>query len=372
MNNQKRRALGVCADRSDFVKRSCRFVGLLVVFGVAARTVGAVTLADFVDFSLRDANNQVLLPGWLYVPPSARVATTTPRPLMTMLHGGGGNGTDNLAQLNFLTNGMIKAADERGALLYAPQAASGWGSTTATSRVMAMINRALSEWNVDDERLYMLGYSNGGGGTWNMLSRYDGRFAAAIAMSGVAPASDFVASRLVDTPIVAIHARDDATVSVNASRNVINGILSAGLEPLPTYLPASNPSTFFLWNSSLESHQQIRALVSELGGITDFMIANPRHDLMYFEPPDGGHTGLYGAFDSDELYGWLFAHTTAVPEPGGAVVLSPLLLALAVRRGRGVRWRRRGCPNSNLISGESGCAAKEAGVWDSRWSSCWW
>ena len=247
---------------------------------------------------------------------------------MTMLHGGGGNGTDNLAQLNFLSNGMIKAADERGALIYAPQAASGWGSTITTNRVMTMINRALSEWNVDNERLYMLGYSNGGGGTWNMLSRYDGRFAAAIAMSGVAPGSDFVASRLVDTPIVAIHARDDATVSVNTSRNVINAILSAGHEPLPTYLPASNPATFFLSNANLASHQFLRDLVAQMGGANNFLISNPQHDLMYFESASGGHTGLLGAFNADELYGWLFAHTTAVPEPGTAVLLAPFIFVM--------------------------------------------
>jgi poly(3-hydroxybutyrate) depolymerase len=314
------------------MKRWRLVIALLAAAIAPPRVTAALGLADFPDFSLRDASNNVLLPGRLYVPPSARGPSAAPRPLMTMLHGGGGNGTDNLAQLNFISDGMIKAADERGALIYVPQAPSGWGTTTVTSRVMTMIDRALGEWNVDNDRLYMMGYSNGGGGTWNMLSRYDGRFAAAIAMSGVTPGSDFVASRLVNTPIVAIHARDDATVNASISRNIITNILSAGHEPLPTYLSAANPATFFLSNANIESHREFRELIQQMGGATNFLISNPQHDLIYFEPAGGGHTGLLGAFNADELYGWLFSHTTGVPEPGAACVLAPIVLAFAIRR----------------------------------------
>jgi predicted esterase len=306
--------------------------GVLAAISVASRVATAVTVADFIDFSLRDANNQVLLPGRLYVPPSAMSAPTAPRPLITMLHGGGGSGTDNLAQLNFISNGMLKAADERGALIYAPQAPSGWsGGITRTSRVMTMIDRAVSGWNVDTHRLFMMGYSSGGGGTWNMLSRHDGRFAAAIAMSGVAPGSDFVAARLVDTPILAIHARDDATVSVGVSRNIINSILAAGHEPLPSYLSGGNPSSFFLSNANIPAHRELRELVQQMGGATDFLISNPQHDLLYFEPAGGGHTGLLGAFNADELYDWLFVHTTAVPESTASAMLAPVILAWVAR-----------------------------------------
>jgi predicted esterase len=306
-------------------------VGLLAAIVVAPQMATAATLADFIDFSLRDANNQVLLPGRLYIPPSAMSAPNAPRPLMTMLHGGGGNGTDNLAQLNFISNGMLKAADERGALIYAPQAPSGWSSgVTLTSRVMTMIDRAVSDWHADNHRLFMMGYSSGGGGTWNMLSRHDGRFAAAIAMSGVTPGSDFVAARLVDTPIIAIHARDDATVTVNVSRNVVNGILAAGHEPLPTYLSPTNPSTFFLSNANIPAHQLFRDLIHQMGGTSDFLISNPQHDLIYFESAGGGHTGLLGAFNADELYDWLFAHATGVPEPNASAVLAPIILAWVI------------------------------------------
>src|SRR5262245_50668376 len=106
------------------MKRWRFVISILAASAVASPATYAVSLADFVDFSLRDVSNNVVLPGRLYVPPSARGPSLTPRPLMTMLHGGGGNGTDNLAQLNFISDGMLKAADERGAIIYAPQAQS--------------------------------------------------------------------------------------------------------------------------------------------------------------------------------------------------------------------------------------------------------
>ena len=207
-----------------------------------------------------------------------------------------------------------------------------------TSRVMTMIDRAMGEWNVDNDRLYMMGYSNGGGGVWNMLSRYEGRFAAAISMSGVAPGSDFRASRLVDTPILALHARDDATVFVNTSRNIVTSILRAGGETQPMYLTTSNPATFLLSNSSLGSHTVLRELVHEFGPTTDLLIANPRHDLLYIETAGGGHTGLLGAFDADEIFDWLFAHP-AVPEPSSLVLLLVGVGFVSGRRRTSAVWR---------------------------------
>jgi predicted peptidase len=294
---------------------------------------GAVTISDFIDFSLRDPGGNVVLPGRLYVPPAAMGDASRRHPLMTMLHGGGGRGTDNLAQLAFVSDGMLRAADERGALLYLPQTVDNWGGSLTTSRVMTMIDQAIAAWNVDNNRQFMLGYSNGGGGVWNMLSRYDGRFAAAISMSGVTPASDFVAARLVDTPILALHARDDATVSVSVSRNVISGILRADRERPPTYLAPSNPATFLVSNSSLDSHAVLRELAHEFGDTTDYLLSDPEHDLLYIETAGGGHTGLLGAFNSDEVFDWLFAHP-AVPEP------SSLVLLLAGAAIGGGRWRQ--------------------------------
>src|SRR4029078_9638562 len=84
----------------------------------------ALTINDFADYSLRNASNQVLLPGRLYTPPEAQLPGAAPRPLIINLAGGGGNGTDNTIQLNFITDVMASEAQQRGAFIYAPQTVS--------------------------------------------------------------------------------------------------------------------------------------------------------------------------------------------------------------------------------------------------------
>ena len=101
---------------------------------------------------------------------------------------------------------------------------------------MTMIDRSFVDYNVDVERLYLTGYSSGGGGVWNMLSRYPERFAAAVPVAPVSAEPDFVPANLVGQPIAAFHARDDAIAPVSTTRNIINRILS-GREPAFASIP---------------------------------------------------------------------------------------------------------------------------------------
>src|SRR4051812_4963494 len=222
----------------QFILRCC---GCLLL--CAAELPGrawALTTNDFIDYSLRNGRNQLLLPGRLYVPPESQILDAEPRPLIVYLAGSGGNGTDNSTQLLFIGDVMRNEAAERGAFIYAPQTTSSWSTTTVTSEVMTMIDRAIDTLNADTNRIYIMGYSLGSYGTWTMLSRYDGRFAAAVPISGGVPASDFVPARLIDTPIFAFHSRDDASASVSATRNIINNILASDGQVTPTYLSSSD------------------------------------------------------------------------------------------------------------------------------------
>ncbi len=285
-----------------------------------ASALKAADGADFADYSLRNASNQVLLPGRLFTPPEAQLPGAEPRPLIINLAGSVGNGTDNIQQLGFISDVMMIEARDRGVFIYAPQAVNSWSTTTITSQVMTMVDRAISTLNVDTHRIYLTGYSQGSTGTWTMLSRYDGRFAAAVPISGAFPASDFVASRLVDTPIFAFHARDDATTSVVGTRNILNSILTADGQALPTYLPANDSRNFLISNSNLPFHQALSAEAHQVASISDFFITDPRMDLLYYETATGGHDSMLGVLNFPEIYDWMFLHTTAVPEPSAYVL----------------------------------------------------
>jgi predicted peptidase len=312
-------------------------ISLLATTAITWHELAASSVSDFIDFTLRSArSNTVVLPGRLYVPPEAG-QPGSPRPLMIFLAGSGANGTDNLAQLAQVTDVMMAEAKDRGAFLYVPQTASTWSSQSVTDEVMTMVDRAIGTLNADRNRVYLTGYSLGSYGTWTMLSRYDGRFAAAIPLSGGTAASDFVPARLIDTPILSLHARDDPTASVTATRNILNSILAAAHEPLPTFLAGSDPRIFFMSNGSVPSHAELRELIDqEPANVNDFLLSNSKLDLMYYEPQLGGHNTL-GAFNAPELYNWMFTHSLAVPEPSASLLLLTPCLAIAMFSSR--QWR---------------------------------
>ena len=244
-------------------------------------TVGAADVNDFIDFSLEN------LPGRLYVPPEAQ-EPAVPRPVILFLHGAGETGTNNLSQINANMDNLLAAAKERGAFLYAPQATTvvggifNWSDVTRTENVMTMVDQVLAERNADPNRVYVTGLSMGGGGTWNMLSRFGDRFAAAVPIAGVTVAADFDAANLVDKPTWAFHARNDTVVSKNNSRNVVNQILAEGGRQTLTF-PDDTTTLFEYFNETAR--------------------------LNYTEFPTGGHGIWGGVYNSPEVYDWMFAHS---------------------------------------------------------------
>jgi predicted peptidase len=277
----------------------CSFI-LILSFTLLWPTVWAADINDFIDFSLRAPNNSLLLPGRLYVPPEASVS---PRPLILFLHGIGESGTNNVSQINFLIDFLIDEAKQRGAFLYAPQTNSGWNSPIITDRITTMLDRAIIEHNVDMNRQYITGLSLGGGGVWNLLSRYPERFAAAVPTCGVGPAPDFVPANLLDEAIWAYHNRDDDVVSVTQTRNRITSLLNAAGEPVPVFPPPDPEYSIFHFDSQLL-------------------------DLHYTEPSLGGHWVWFLAYADEPMYDWMFAHAN-VPEPY-SITMSMVGIALTV------------------------------------------
>jgi predicted peptidase len=216
---------------------------------------------------------------------------------------------------------MLSQARQRGAFLCLSQTANSWSTQTVTDRVMTMIDRAIDDLNADTHRVYISGYSLGAFGTWTMLSRYDGRFAAGIPISGGSTASDFMAAKLVDTPILALHARDDSSAAASATRSDVSGILASAGEPLPTYLSISDPKDFFISNPNLPLHVAFVAQAHQIANVTDFFLSNSTFDMMYYERATGGHSGVLPFMNSPEIYTWLFDHSTVVPEPAACTLL---------------------------------------------------
>jgi predicted peptidase len=289
---------------------------LLTVVALASRG-RAANINDFAVFNLTSGPT-TLLRGRLYVPPEA--SHPGPRPLILFMHGAGESGTNNTLQVNGNIDNLLAEAKRRGAFLYAPQTNNGWGNATTNQRVVQSIDIALAQYNVDPRKLYVTGLSMGGGGTWNMLDDYGDRFAAGVPICAVAPVAPFSAAGMLDEPIWAFHARNDGTVSVGASRSVFNGLLAAGGELAPTYLPGST--------------------------LVDSHFASANHDLQYTEYYTGGH-GIWGrVYNTQAMYEWLFSHTS-VPEPAGATLVTLATTLLCASRRRSTWFS---CKRSNRVA----------------------
>ena len=255
---------------------------------------------DFIVFSTAQ------LAGRLYVPANYDPARSYP--LVTFLHGFGARGTNNTSQVGVDIDGLLAECKRRGAFLYAPQSPDGiWqGTPTAASteqtRMQEMLALARQTYNIDEERLYLTGYSAGGGGAWDTLGRYDNQFAAGVPIAGTYGIAAFRVG-LVDQPIWAFHARNDEVVSVTLTRGMVNRILAARGLPGPPYLPLSDPTHSFF----------------------DFP---PLH---YAEPSVGGHGVVHGVYVYPPLYDWMFAQR--LPEPAAALGTVGLA-TVALRRRR--------------------------------------
>ncbi len=176
-------------------------------------------------------------------------------PLVVYLHGSGGQGDDNLKQLGlgniFGTRVWLLPQNQKVFPCYvlAPQSDRGWvrydpakrdkgiyemvaGPGQGTQMVLEVIDTISHEFSIDEQRIYVMGQSMGGAGTWNIIASRPKFFAAAVTCCGSISKDDGTAS--VETPLWNFHGASDQTVPVSISRERIAARRKAGGHPLST------------------------------------------------------------------------------------------------------------------------------------------
>jgi poly(3-hydroxybutyrate) depolymerase len=166
-------------------------------------------------------------------------------PIIIFLHGYGelGNGKSQLNRLTtvglplLISNGGFPSSVNVGGQNYsfiviAPQFIN-WPSANDVDN---MITYALSNYSVDQSRIYLTGLSMGGGGTWDhagsSVARAS-RLAAILPICGAStpnvPAQQNIATAKL--PVLATHNMDDGVVTVNNTIGYVDGINSLGANP---------------------------------------------------------------------------------------------------------------------------------------------
>lgn len=152
-------------------------------------------------------------PYLIRVPPDYR--GDEPFPLIVYLSGGGGLAFDGA-----LTAG--EAVNRSGYLVVYPNAGGDmWWGKKPSDMVHALLLEILRTYNVDTNRVYLAGFSNGGTGTLELGSRWPDRFAAIASLMGAGMNSPSGARlplrNLLDVPVLFVHGDSDPRIPSAAS-----------------------------------------------------------------------------------------------------------------------------------------------------------
>ena len=193
------------------------------------------------------------MPYRLFIPPGYDSQKTYP--LVLWLHGSGGAGTDNIAQISddqilgtrIWTEPQTQA--KHPAFVLVPQNPGDWVERrdALNSRmllVLGMLDSVKAEFNIDVTRIYIAGQSDGGFGTWNLITQRPDLFAAAIPLCG--GGEPRLASRVARMPIWVFHGRRDDVVPVRESRNMVAAIRKAGGHPKYTEYASTGHDVWIL------------------------------------------------------------------------------------------------------------------------------
>jgi predicted peptidase len=153
-------------------------------------------------------------------------------PLVVFLHGSGKRGCDPSA-LRGQGPFAIVQKETLPAILVAPQCQPD--NQWQPDSVVAFIEQVASFYNVDRERIYLVGYSMGGYGTWHTAAVQPELFAAIVPICGGGEPDD--ARSLAEIPIWAFHGAEDQVVPLAQSERMIEAIRTAGGEPKLTVIP---------------------------------------------------------------------------------------------------------------------------------------
>lgn len=163
--------------------------------------------------------------------------------VLLFLHGAGERGADNEKQLFHGAREITEwcSKNKMKVLLIFPQCPAGkqwvdtpWNALSHTlpaesesmKLAMGMLNKELERSDVDLQRVYIAGISMGGFGTWDALSRYPEKFAAAFPVCGGADLA--MAERVKDIPILTYHGDSDTVVLTKRTREMFAAVKAAG------------------------------------------------------------------------------------------------------------------------------------------------
>ncbi|MCQ2343810.1 MAG: LysM peptidoglycan-binding domain-containing protein [Paludibacteraceae bacterium] len=144
------------------------------------------------------------------------------KPLFVFLHGASLQGSNLQRVRKYGTINAIDKGMNIDAYVIAPQTRNGWDAT----KVWSLIDWAKAHYDIDTNRIYVLGMSLGGFGTYNVASKYYDKIAAAMMICGGATGRDWCG--LCKMPFWLLHGTADRVVPLSRSQEIANGMKECG------------------------------------------------------------------------------------------------------------------------------------------------
>ncbi len=207
---------------------------------------------------LKQIHNQADYAFWLNLP-SDSILESKP-PVLIFLHGKSLSGTD----LNRVKRYGVISEIEKGrnipAVVVAPQTSNGWNP----DKVLSVLSYVKKNYDVDTNRVYVVGMSMGGYGTLNFAGKYPEHVAAAVALCGGGNVKD--GCNLASIPLWIQHGTLDRAVPITESEKIVAAIKNC----------------------------------------------NGGENLIYTAVKGADHGALEKMFRTDEMYQWLFQYSKEV------------------------------------------------------------
>ena len=138
-----------------------------------------------------------------------------PSPLLIYLSGGSGFAIDAV-------NTADDVVSQTDYLVLYPQAAAYWWTPEVAHRFNAVLNDVLERYNVDRDRVYITGFSNGGTGALYYATLWPHRFAAVVTQMGAGQCNEQIKAGLANArnlPLLLIHGENDPLITPDCSTN---------------------------------------------------------------------------------------------------------------------------------------------------------
>ncbi|HEV3042106.1 MAG TPA: prolyl oligopeptidase family serine peptidase [Candidatus Angelobacter sp.] len=188
-----------------------------------------------------------IMPYHIYVPTSYN--TSRAFPLVVALHG---LGASEDSMFSPVYGGVAKLAEQHGFIVVAPlgyRIDGGYGAfrvpgqnsrrtELSDQEVMEAFQLVKQQYKIDESRIYLMGHSMGGIGTWAMAANHPGLWAALGPISGTGDPA--IIGKIGPVPQIVVHGDADDVVPVAGSRNMVAEMKKLGFEVKYIEVPGGN------------------------------------------------------------------------------------------------------------------------------------